>query len=64
MNNIFGEELQEPEYLGDGIYAGHDGYQIWIGANAPTGTVALEPGVFLALLRYAKKVGFKVENTK
>ncbi len=46
-----------PDYLGDGVYASHDGYQIWLAANHPESAqrVALEPSVFLALCRYAER---------
>jgi hypothetical protein len=43
------------DYLGDGVYASFDGYQIWLAANHPDNRViALEPMVFEALLRYQK----------
>ena len=48
------------EYLGDGVYASFDGYQISLAANHHTNKViALEAPVFFALLRYAEK-HFKV----
>jgi hypothetical protein len=45
-------------YLGDGLYASHDGFMIWL--RAPIGggrdhNVALEPPVFEAFLRFAAK---------
>ena len=47
---------QFQEYLGDGVYASFDGYQIWLAANHHENRViALEPAVFAALVRYAKK---------
>ena len=40
-------------HLGDGAYAGHDGYQVWLGANHHCNmTVALDPGAMLSLLKY------------
>lgn len=42
------------EYLGDGVYASFDGYQVWLHVNhhdAPP-CVALEPAVIDALCRY------------
>ena len=43
------------EYLGDGLYAGFDGYQIWL--YTPEGNeVALEPEVFGALLSYHSRL--------
>ena len=49
------------EYLGDGLYADFDGYQIWLAANDrvsgnPTDKVALEPGVIDAFFRYVEKL--------
>ena len=41
------------EYLGDGVYASFDGYQIWLAVNDHRNRViALEPQVFDALVRY------------
>ena len=43
------------EHLGDGVYAGYDGYGIWLHANdhkAPTDRIYLEPEVFEALVRF------------
>lgn len=44
------------KYLGDGVYASFDGYQIWLRAPRPGGdhTIALEPDVFEALLQYQR----------
>lgn len=44
-------------YLGDGVYASFDGYQIWLAANHHENkVVALEPAVFSELVAYAKRV--------
>lgn len=53
-------DLQNKEYLGDGVYVGHDGYHVIIyledegvyGRNS----IALEPSVLIALENYTKKV--------
>jgi len=55
-------DRRDPEHLGDGVYAAHDGYQLWIRANdAEWGRgqtdVALEPGVLLRLVHYARRKG-------
>lgn len=44
------------EYLGDGVYASFDGWQIWLSTLRENGEhrIALEPYVFHALCRYAK----------
>lgn len=45
-------------YIGDGVYASFDGYQIWLRAPRENGDhrVALEPSVFDALTAFAKLV--------
>lgn len=49
-------------YLGDGVYASNDGYQIWLAANHhEKKVVALEPSVLIALINYAKAIGM-IEN--
>lgn len=46
------------EYLGDGLYADFDGYQIWLHANhyPSPDAVAIEPAVWLALVAYKEKM--------
>lgn len=45
------------EYLGDGVYASHDGYQIWLAVgNHQNKVVALEPTVMAALVRYSQRI--------
>lgn len=53
----------EPTHLNDGAYAGHDGYQIWLGANHHENmTVALDPYAFHELVKYAHKtLGWRVD---
>jgi len=49
-------------YLGDGLFAEFDGYQIWLVASngaEDTARVALEPAVYDTLRRYAKQIGFE-----
>lgn len=44
-------------YLGDGVYASNDGYQIWLAVNDHTNkVVALESEVLLNLIKYAKGI--------
>ena len=44
-------------YLGDGVYASFDGFQIWLAANNPQNkVVALEPDVFDRLVEYEKNL--------
>ena len=47
------------EYLGDGVYARFDGFQVWLTAEngiSVTDEIALEPDVFTSLTRYFEKV--------
>jgi hypothetical protein len=46
----------EPEYLGDGVYASFDGYQVWLAVNDHRNqVVALEPSVLAALVAYDRR---------
>ena len=47
-----------PTYLGDGVYASFDGYQIWLhlGDHTIPGIVAIEPKTFDSLRCYAERV--------
>lgn len=47
---------QNEHYLGDGVTASHDGYQIKLDAG-PNGYVYLDPSVLRALVRYAREQG-------
>lgn len=46
------------EYIGDGVYAEFDGYQIWLQTERDRGPerIALEPQVFNQLIGYARRV--------
>lgn len=50
-------ELAEGFYLGDGLYASFDGYQIMLKTRRMEGEhyVALEPQVLLAFVKYAQE---------
>lgn len=50
---------QEPEYLGDGVYAFHDGAQIWltVGDHRNAGLVAVDGDVLTGLVGYARRIG-------
>ena len=48
---------KDQEYLGDGVYASFDGFQIWLAANHHSNVViALEPSVFDALVAYRDRL--------
>lgn len=52
-------KLPEPVYLGDGLYADFDGYQIELYASngmRKTNQIYLEPRVLEAFYRYAESV--------
>lgn len=46
----------DPDYIGDGVYVDHDGYQVWIKPDIQGRGVALEPAVFASLISYLKRV--------
>jgi hypothetical protein len=53
------------DYIGDGVYVGHDGYQIWLTLHSHENTemIALDPSVLNNLIRYAKnRVGFEIKE--
>jgi hypothetical protein len=59
------EEHQWEDYLGDGLYASFDGYQIILRAariNAGDHWVALEPTVYKALQDFARRCWAKKET--
>lgn len=52
-------ERGEKTYLGDGLYASFDGWQIYLRAPRSSGAdhwVALEPDVFAALVEYQRRI--------
>ncbi len=48
----FLDQLKDKCYLGDGVYCGHDGYQIWLVTEG--NKIAIDPYVFKQLVEYAK----------
>ena len=55
----------EEEYLGDGVYASFDGYQIWLAVNHHSNqVVALEPDVMKALINYYNNILLKQNEEK
>lgn len=50
------QEPKKHEYIGDGVYLSDDGYQLWLAVNShENAVVALEPNVFLSLIRQGSK---------
>jgi hypothetical protein len=51
-------------YLGDGVYASHDGYQIWLAVNHHENkVVALDSNVIGRLFRYVEMLNQQKEKT-
>lgn len=46
----------EDRYIGDGVYASFDGYQIWlrVDRDGREHTIALEAGTFDGLMKYQR----------
>lgn len=58
-------DIKDIDHIGDGVYVGNDGYQLWLRANnhrfsefSETPDVALEPAVLRRLIVYAVTHGF------
>lgn len=60
------DSKQQDAYLGDGVYASSDGYQIWLAVNHHENkVVALAPSVTVSLMRYIERVyNLKISVTK
>lgn len=59
MNAANEQALKNKDYLGDGVYVGHDGYHIWIYTSngiAVTNEVALDNHVLDAFKRWLKQL--------
>ena len=54
------EQQQDKDYIGDGVYVYHDGYQIWLETQRERSIerIALEYETYNSLKRYAKRIGF------
>lgn len=48
----------DKEYLGDGVYISHDGYQVWLSTQDGM-RIALEPGLPEAVVSYWRKIQHK-----
>ncbi len=50
--------MNEETYIGDGVYASFDGYQIWLRTerDGMTHRIALELPVYYELAAYAEKI--------
>ncbi len=53
------------EYLGDGVYASFDGFQVWLAVNHHEHrVVALDPAVMLRLEDYWIRIKKEIKNAK
>jgi len=60
-------EIRDKIYLGDAVYAGQDGYHIWLWTSdgvEETNHIALEPAVLDSLDAYRKKLLERVRVAK
>ena len=52
--------LQDPDYMGDSVYIGHDGYHLILvtnnGGPEMSNRIAIEPSVLEAINRYHKRI--------
>ncbi len=50
--------MKQEEYLGDGVYASFDGWQIWLRTPCETGDheIALEPSFLAALNTFVERI--------
>ena len=48
--------IKDADYLGDGVYVGNDGYNVWLYVHGEAGyqRVALDPGTMTKLIHYNK----------
>lgn len=51
-------ELKSDAYLGDGVYASFDGYQIWLSAEGVNGMneIAIDDQTWRALVAYRERL--------
>jgi hypothetical protein len=59
--------LNKRVYLGDGVYAGNDGYYIWLWISdgiSESRPIALEPQVLAALKKYEETLRARKESSK
>lgn len=57
-------DLQDKEYLADGVYVGHDGYQFWLYTERVDGThiIALDDYAFTELKLYVNRIQDKYKT--
>lgn len=57
---------KDKDYLGDGVYVAHDGYQIWLTTERENRlhAIALEPVVLAKLNRYWERMLHKYNSER
>jgi hypothetical protein len=56
-------EIIAPRYLGDGVYASFDGFQIWLSVNDHRNkVVALDPEVMANLIEYSLRLAAAIRK--
>lgn len=55
MEDVSPKPPIQPRYMGDGVYAEFDGYQIWL-YTQDGDRIALEPAVYMAVRAYGAKI--------
>ena len=55
--------LQDPDYMGDSVYIGHDGYHLILvtnnGGPEMSNRIAIEPQVLTSIIRYRDRIAEK-----
>jgi len=65
MTDVENIPREQMDYIGDGVYTLFNGQGIWLHANDhryPTDKIYLEPEVFAALIRFAKRMGIEIKT--
>lgn len=61
-------DLKQKEYLGDGVYCGYDGWQIWLWTDHGFGPdqrpIALEPAVLERLNAFDRRISEESEDVR
>jgi hypothetical protein len=57
--------MRDPEYIGDGVYVGHDGFHFILRTDShlnQSGQIFLEPSVLQNLIDYATRIKEKAND--
>ena len=59
------DKIADWSYIGDAVYVVYDGFGFWLHTddhNDPTNAIYLEPDVLSALIHYAKRHGYEIQD--